>query len=46
MAQRFSNKVDPFELEDKSKEGRLSMLTLHLIDPNRRIMSTAMVPCQ
>lgn len=22
------------------------MLTLHLIDPNRRIMSTAMVPCQ
>lgn len=22
------------------------MLTLHLIDPNRRLMSTAMVPCQ
>ncbi|KAL8635549.1 MAG: hypothetical protein Q9228_006969 [Teloschistes exilis] len=42
----FPTKVDPFELEEKSKEGRLSMLTLHLIDHNRRIMSTAMVPCQ
>ncbi|KAL8763529.1 MAG: hypothetical protein Q9194_007315 [Teloschistes cf. exilis] len=42
----FPTKVNPFELEEKSKEGRLSMLTLHLIDHNRRIMSTAMVPCQ
>ncbi|KAL8764660.1 MAG: hypothetical protein Q9194_006909, partial [Teloschistes cf. exilis] len=42
----FQTKLDPFELEDKSKEGHLRILTLHLIDPNRRIMSTAMIPCQ
>ncbi|KAL8662433.1 MAG: hypothetical protein Q9202_004754 [Teloschistes flavicans] len=42
----FQTKLDPFELDDQSRQGHLRMLTLHLIDPNRRIMSTAMVPCQ
>ncbi|KAL9026239.1 MAG: hypothetical protein Q9196_005064, partial [Gyalolechia fulgens] len=42
----FQTKLDPVELQDPSKDGHLSFLTLHLIDPNRRIMSTSMVPCQ
>ncbi|KAI4130906.1 MAG: hypothetical protein LQ338_001503 [Usnochroma carphineum] len=42
----FQTKLNPFELDDKGKDGHLRVLTLHLIDPNRRIMSTAMVPCQ
>ncbi|KAL8803834.1 MAG: hypothetical protein Q9200_006061 [Gallowayella weberi] len=42
----FQVKIDPFGINDKHKEGHLRILTLHLIDPNRRCMSTAMVPCQ
>ena len=42
----FQTKLSPFGLADPSKPGNLSILTLHLIDPNRRIMSTSMVPCQ
>ncbi|KAL8917003.1 MAG: hypothetical protein Q9208_008221 [Pyrenodesmia sp. 3 TL-2023] len=42
----FQTKLDPVVLEDQSKDGYLRILTLHLIDPNRRIMSTSMVPCQ
>ncbi|KAL8799657.1 MAG: hypothetical protein Q9182_005727 [Xanthomendoza sp. 2 TL-2023] len=42
----FQMKIDPFGIHDKRKEGYLRILTLHLIDPNRRCMSTAMVPCQ
>ena len=42
----FQTKLKPFSLADKSKPGYLRLLTLHLIDPNRRIMGTGMVPCQ
>ncbi|KAI4094909.1 MAG: hypothetical protein LQ344_001954 [Seirophora lacunosa] len=42
----FQTRLNGFKLEDKEKEGHLRLVTLHLIDPNRRIMSTAMVPCQ
>ena len=42
----FQTKMNPFSVADPSKPGHLRMLTLHLIDPNRRAMSTAMVPCQ
>ncbi len=42
----FQTKMNPFSVADPSRPGHLRMLTLHLIDPNRRAMSTAMVPCQ
>ena len=42
----FQSKMSPFGLEDRTKPGHLRLLTIHLIDPNRRVMSTAMVPCQ
>lgn len=42
----FQTKLNPFNLADPWKPGHLRILTLHLIDPNRRVMSTAMVPCQ
>ncbi|KAL9007656.1 MAG: hypothetical protein Q9173_007127 [Seirophora scorigena] len=41
----FQTRLNGFKLDDKEKEGRLRLVTLRLIDPNRRIMSTAMVPC-
>ena len=42
----FQTRLLPFELKDSGKPGCLKLLTLHLIDPNRRMMSTAMVPPQ
>lgn len=42
----FQTRLLPFELVDKSKSGHVKLLVLHLIDPNRRMMSTAMVPPQ
>lgn len=42
----FQTRLNQFELSDRTKEGHLRLLTLHLVDPNRRIMSTSMVPCQ
>ncbi|KAL8774321.1 MAG: hypothetical protein Q9209_001072 [Squamulea sp. 1 TL-2023] len=42
----FQTRLNEFELQDKTKEGHLRILILHLVDPNRRIMSTSMVPCQ
>ena len=42
----FQSKMNRFSLDDASKPGHLRLLTLYLLDPNRRIMSTAMVPCQ
>ena len=42
----FQTRLLPAELTDKSKPGHLKLLILHLIDPNRRMMSTAMVPPQ
>ncbi|KAA6412092.1 MAG: hypothetical protein FRX48_04242 [Lasallia pustulata] len=42
----FQMRLLPIELADKSKPDHVKLLTLHLIDPNRRMMSTAMVPSQ
>ncbi|KAL6716551.1 hypothetical protein ACLMJK_006118 [Lecanora helva] len=42
----FQTRLAPFTLQDKAKPGHLRLLMLHLIDPNRRAMSTSMVPCQ
>ena len=42
----FQTRLLPFELDDKSKPGCFRFLALHLIDPNRRAMSSAMVPVQ
>ena len=42
----WQTRVLPFELEDKSRPGHMKLLTLHLIDPNRRIISTSRVPPQ
>ncbi|KAI4146089.1 MAG: hypothetical protein LQ341_002178 [Variospora aurantia] len=42
----FQTRLNKFTLDDKEKEGHLRVATLHLIDPNRRVISTAMVPCQ
>ncbi|KAF8885779.1 hypothetical protein BD779DRAFT_658321 [Infundibulicybe gibba] len=38
--------VQPFSLADLSKPGHCKVLTLCLVDPNIRIISTANVPCQ
>ena len=42
----FQTRLLPFELKDPGQLGHVKLLTMHLIDPNRRMMSTAMVPCQ
>ena len=42
----FQTRLLPFTLDDRSKPGHCRMLTLHLVDPNRPILSTSMVPCQ
>ena len=42
----FQTRLLPFDLKDPSKPGHIKLLTMHLIDPNRRAMSTAMVPPQ
>ena len=39
-------KLRPFSLKDRSKPGHLKILTLFLVDPIIRIISTAHVPCQ
>ena len=42
----FQTRLLPFELSDKSKPGHIKLLTIHLIDPQRRMMSSSMVPPQ
>lgn len=42
----FQTRLLPFELIDKSKLGYVKLLIVQLVDPNRRMMSTAMVPPQ
>ncbi len=44
--QVFQTKFDRFKLRDPTKSGHLKILVVYLIDPNRRIMSISMVPCQ
>lgn len=42
----WQTRLLPFELVDKKRPGRVKILTLHLIDPSRRIISTSRVPPQ
>lgn len=42
----MQTKINPITLRHPAKAGHLKLFTVHLIDPNRRIMSTSMVPCQ
>lgn len=42
----LQHQVQPFQLEDPTKEGHRKILALFLVDPNIRIISTANVPCQ
>ncbi|KAI4088586.1 MAG: hypothetical protein L6R37_008177 [Teloschistes peruensis] len=42
----FQVKINAFSTADTSRSGHLRILMLHLLDPNRRNMSTGMVPCQ
>ena len=46
----FSNvmqhRVEPFELEDKTRPGHRELIALFLVDPHVRIISTAEVPPQ
>ncbi|GME46672.1 hypothetical protein C8J57DRAFT_1184953 [Neofusicoccum parvum] len=42
----FLNKLSPFSLKDRSKPGHQKVLTLFLVDPHTRVLSTANVPPQ
>ena len=42
----LQHRVDPFELKDKSRPGHRRILVLWLVDPHRRIISTATVAPQ
>ncbi|KAF2019444.1 hypothetical protein BU24DRAFT_419067 [Aaosphaeria arxii CBS 175.79] len=42
----FQHRVSPFELKDKTKPGHRRFIALWLVDPNKRIISTANVPPQ
>ncbi|KAL8775922.1 MAG: hypothetical protein Q9203_002485 [Teloschistes exilis] len=42
----LQTKLNPLKLREPAKSGHLKIIVVHLIDPNRRIMSTSMVPCQ
>ncbi|KAL4867786.1 hypothetical protein BDV12DRAFT_112511 [Aspergillus spectabilis] len=42
----LQHRVSPFSLTDRSKPGHRKILALFLIDPNRRVISTANVPPQ
>lgn len=43
---RFQHRVEPFSLLDRSKPGHRKILALFLVDPHRRIISSANVPPQ
>ncbi|KAF8647860.1 hypothetical protein AX16_006508 [Volvariella volvacea WC 439] len=42
----LQHRLEPFTLADSSKPGQVKILTLYLVDPNIRIVSTASVPPQ
>ena len=42
----FQIKFNSFSLDDKARPAHCRILMLHLLDPNRRNMSTSLVPCQ
>lgn len=42
----FQTRLSGLALQDETKEGWVRILKLHLLDPNRRNLSTSMVPVQ
>lgn len=42
----FLTRLGGMKLEDEAKEGWVRMVKVHLLDPNRRALSTSMVPSQ
>ena len=42
----FQTKLDAFKPKDKTQPAHCRIYMLHLLDPNRRNMSTSLVPCQ
>jgi len=42
----YQHRVAPFQLSDRTKPGRRRILVFFLVDPTRRVMSTAQVPPQ
>ena len=42
----FQVRLNAFTLENKERPAHCRILMLHLLDPNRRNMSTRLVPCQ
>ena len=44
--QIYQHCVQPFHLVDPSKPGHRKILALFLVDPHKRIISTANIPCQ
>lgn len=42
----FQTKFNPFSSDDKTRPAHCRIFILHLLDPNRRNMSTSLVPCQ
>jgi hypothetical protein len=42
----FQHRVSPFELVDPTKPGHRRFITLWLVDPTKRIISTANIPPQ
>ncbi|PGG99365.1 hypothetical protein AJ79_08559 [Helicocarpus griseus UAMH5409] len=42
----FQHRVQPFQLEDRTKPGHRKILALFLVDPGVRVLSTASVPVQ
>ncbi|TMW69410.1 hypothetical protein Poli38472_001566 [Pythium oligandrum] len=42
----LQHKVEPFELADKSKPGVRKILAFFLVDPNKKIQSTSVIPPQ
>ena len=42
----FQTKLDAFSPKDKTRPAHCRIYMLHLLDPNRRNMSTSLVPCQ
>ncbi|KAH9940059.1 uncharacterized protein BXZ73DRAFT_43212 [Epithele typhae] len=42
----YQHRVEPFELADKTRPGHIKILSLFLVDPTTRILSTSDVPPQ
>lgn len=42
----YQHRVEPFELQDKTKPGVRKIVVFFLVDPNQRVLSTADIPPQ